>query len=379
MKQTTVHVLRKFHRGSSRLFIYTPNTPAMRSRLRELEDSRWSRTHRAWHIPDKEGALQRIFELFKGVAWVDYSDLKKRKSMDRALNERHRPPTSSINSVAKKELDRFQEYLYAKRYSNSTRETYLYMMKTFFGYFSDMDPSDISNEDLNAFMKDYVAARRYSLPYQRQMVSALKSYYHTRQDRAIEIDKIPSIKKERRLPKVLGKKEVEALLNATTNFKHKAILSVMYGCGLRVGEVISLRVEDIDGQQNKLFVRSGKGRKDRSVTISPRVLALLRSYYRQYQPNSGYLFEGAGGRQYSAASINKFIKSSARKAGIKRNVTCHMLRHSFATHLLESGVDLRYIQELLGHGSSKTTEIYTYVSNDMLKEIQSPFDDLDIL
>ena len=375
--ETTVHVLRKMHRGESRIFIYTPNTPEMRSMIKSLNGAKWSSTHRAWHIEDNNYATYRIIEVFKGKAWVDFTELNRERNFERAVYERHRPP-AILNDIAQRELDRYKEYLHAKRYSKNTRETYFYMVKTFFGYYSDMDPTDITNEDLNAFMQDYVVARRYSVPYQRQMTSALKSYYLTRQDRAIELDKIPSIKKERRLPKVLSKKEVEGLLNATTNLKHKAILSVMYGCGLRVGEVIELRLEDILGKQHRLFVRNGKGRKDRSVNISDKILHLLRSYYRQYKPRSGYLFESPQGRRYSAASINKFIKRSAAKAGINRNITCHMLRHSYATHLLESGVDLRYIQELLGHGSSKTTEIYTYVSNEKLESVKSPFDDLDV-
>ena len=375
---TTVHVLRKEHRGASRIFVYTPNTHEMRQLVKRLADARWSQTNRAWYISDEKYATHQILEVFRGKAWVDFTELNRARNIERAVNERHRPP-AVINEIALEELRRYKDYLHAKRYSKNTRETYFYMVKTFFGYYSDMDPTDISNEDLNAFMQDYVVARRYSVPYQRQMMSALKSYYLTRQDRAIELDKIPSIKKERRLPKVLSKKEVEALLNCTVNLKHKTILCIMYGCGLRVGEVIALKVEDIVGQRNKLFVRNGKGRKDRSVNISDKILGLLRSYYKQYKPKSGYLFESPRGTQYSAASINKFIKKSAYHAGIRRNVTCHMLRHSYATHLLESGVDLRYIQELLGHGSSKTTEIYTYVSNEMLQEVKSPFDDLDVM
>jgi integrase/recombinase XerD len=375
--RTTVYVTKKEHKGNACAFIFTPNTPEMRQALQALSDAKWSASNRAWYIPDSNRTKGAILAVFKGLAWVDFTEYDRTKILLKTTKERHRPP-SALNAEAKSELDRYTEFLHAKRYSKNTRETYHYMVRTFFAYYSELDPADITNEDLNAFMQDYVVARRYSVPYQRQMISALKLYYGTRQDRVIDLDKIASVRKEKKLPKVLSKGEIQSLLNATVNLKHKAILSVMYGCGLRVGEVLSLRPEDILGEQRKLFVRNGKGRKDRTVTLSIKILDLLRSYYKQYRPKSGYLFEGPGERPYSAGSINKFLKRSAYHAGIKRNVTCHMLRHSYATHLLESGVDLRYIQELLGHGSSKTTEIYTYVSNEKLQEVKSPFDDLNI-
>ena len=154
------------------------------------------------------------------------------------------------------------------------------------------------------------------------------------------------------------------------------MLSLIYACGLRRGELLKIKPADIDSQRGLLTIRNAKGRKDRLVPISSKVIEMLRNYYKVYRPKS-WLFEGQfSGTQYSEESLAKVLKNALQKAGIKRNATLHWLRHSYATHMLESGVDLRYIQELLGHKSSKTTEIYTHVSIKSLQKIRSPFDEL---
>jgi integrase/recombinase XerD len=178
------------------------------------------------------------------------------------------------------------------------------------------------------------------------------------------------------LPNVLSKEEVKAILESTKNIKHRAMLSLIYSCGLRCGELIHLKPTDIDSKRNLVIIRNGKGRKDRIVPLSPKILDLLREYYKSNKPKI-YLFEGQfEGIMYSDRSLQLVLKQSLQTANIKKPVTLHWLRHSYATHLLESGTDLRYIQELLGHNSSKTTEIYTHVSTKSLQQIKSPFDDL---
>jgi len=161
------------------------------------------------------------------------------------------------------------------------------------------------------------------------------------------------------------------------NLKHKCIISLAYSAGLRLGEVINLKLLDIDSKRNYIIVRQGKGKKDRYSLLSARVLELLRIYFKAYQPKE-FLFEGQFGGPYSATSIHNILKAAVEKAGIKKRVTVHTLRHSFATHLLERGTDIRYIQELLGHQSSRTTEIYTHMTQKGLGKIKSPLDNLEI-
>jgi len=184
-------------------------------------------------------------------------------------------------------------------------------------------------------------------------------------------------KKEWNLPNVLSEKEVWQILSNTENLKHKAILSLIYSAGLRRSELINMKIEDIDSKRMYVIIRQGKGRKDRYSILSEKILELLRRYFKDYRPKK-WLFEGQFGEQYSATSVHNILKAAVKKSGIRKKVTVHTLRHCFATHLLEHGVDLRYIQELLGHRSPKTTEIYTHITQRGLGKIKSPLDNLDI-
>ena len=201
-------------------------------------------------------------------------------------------------------------------------------------------------------------------------------YFKTCRDTKIEVDKIHRPKRAKVLPNVLSKEEVKAILNAHENIKHKMMLSLIYSCGLRCGELLALKPVNIDSKRNIILLKNAKGKKDRIAPLSLKILELLRDYYRQYKPIN-YLFEGQiAGQPYDARSLQQVLKQALQKTSITKPVTLHWLRHSYATHLLESGTDLRYIQELLGHSSSKTTEIYTHVSTKNIQQIKSPFDDL---
>ena len=183
-------------------------------------------------------------------------------------------------------------------------------------------------------------------------------------------------RREHKLPNVLSKKEVKDILDSSENIKHKTMLSVIYACGLRRSELLKIRPNDVNSSRMLLIIRNSKGNKDRVVPISDKIIELLRTYYKKYKPQV-WLFEGMNeGEQYTASSLQKVLKIAVSKSGIRKPVTLHWLRHSYATHLLEAGVDLRYIQELLGHKSSRTTEVYTHVSTKNLQNIKSPFDDL---
>lgn len=208
------------------------------------------------------------------------------------------------------------------------------------------------------------------------MVNAIKLFFSEIENTSLNIDVIHRPKRPKTLPNVLSKEEIKSILETPKNIKHKAMLSLIYSCGLRCGELLKLKPEHIDSKRNILIIKSAKGNKDRITPLSTRIIELLREYYKAYRPEI-YLFEGAiKGNPYDERSLQNVLKQSVQKTSIKKPVTLHWLRHSYATHLLENGTDLRYIQEILGHKSSKTTEIYTHVSTKSIQKIISPYDSL---
>ena len=260
------------------------------------------------------------------------------------------------------------------------------LMKDVFseGYFSDCHSGLVENlpgvsvtEGLEKYNHEVIIAHNLSVSFQRGLVGALKLFYSQCGDTIMDIEKLQSPFKESRLPDVLSKEEVQKIINASNNSKHKALLSIIYSCGMRIGEALSLKINDIDKQRKLIKIRLAKGKKDRYVPYSDKLRLLLRKYYDDWKPKE-YLFEGQYGGPYSEGSAAKVLQHAVAKCNIKKHVTLHTLRHSFATHLLEAGTDIRYIQELLGHSNPKTTMIYTHVSSKKISEIKSPLDDLDI-
>ena len=338
------------YKKQQRISVVFDNTADAIARIKKLEDARWSATLSCWHLPDTEENRLR-FKL---------------------------PNASELlpNIEIKKAIENFQRWLRSKRYSENTIKTYSDALKSFLVFYRTKKIHEISNEDVIIYNNDYILKNKLSASYQNQIVNAIKLYFRTIQDKKIELEKIHRPKHARKLPNVLSKEEVKAILGAHANIKHKAMLSMIYSGGLRSGELLSLQTQHIDSKRNIVLLKNAKGKKDRIVPLSPKILDLLRDYYKIYTPRL-YLFEGQkAGEKYDARSLQQILKQALQKAGITKPVTLHWLRHSYATHLLETGTDLRYIQELLGHSSSKTTEIYTHVSTKSIQQIKSPFDDL---
>lgn len=226
------------------------------------------------------------------------------------------------------------------------------------------------------YQHDYILKKKLSVSFQNQIINAIKLYFGILKNNTIAVEKIYRPKQEKLLPNVLSKTEIKKILEAHQNIKHKTLLSLIYSCGLRRSELINMKPGDVDSHRMVIIIRLAKGKKDRIVPLSPKILSLLRDYYKQYRPKV-WLFEGIKpGSPYSAKSLQNVLKQALEKCKIQKPVTLHWLRHSYATHLLENGTDLRYIQEILGHNSSKTTEIYTHVSTKSLQNVKSPFDDL---
>ena len=340
-----------------------------------LKNSTWDSFEKAWVIDEALFPLENILAHFKNKAEFIFQEknlesVEYKKSLLRPIHF-----LEPLDDFKKESIQTFIRYLNSKRYSSNTIEVYSDSMSTFLRYFSMIDISDISNDDLIDFNNNYILKNNFSSSFQNQVVNAVKLYFSAIQHKKMDVKLIHRPRREKVLPNVLSKEEVKAILDAPYNLKHRAMLAMIYSCGLRRGELLSLTKFDIDSKRMVVIIRMAKGKKDRIVPLSPKILDLLRDYYKSYQPKE-FLFEGQGGGKYSEKSLENVFKQSLFKARNQKPVTLHWLRHSYATHLLESGTDLRYIQDLLGHKSSKTTEIYTHVSTKNIQNIRSPFDDL---
>jgi site-specific recombinase XerD len=216
-----------------------------------------------------------------------------------------------------------------------------------------------------------------SLSHQNQVINAIKFYYEQVLDMPQRFYEIERPRKQQKLPSVLSEEEISKIISSTANLKHKTILATIYACGLRLSELLNLKISDIQSDRHLLLIRDGKGKKDRHTLLSDTTLTLLRKYYVVFRPKE-YLFEGQDGGRYSSKSVQNIVKHALRTANIKRPASAHTLRHSFDTHLLENGTDLRYIQTLLGHSSPKTTEIYAHVSTKGIRDVVSPIEKLKI-
>ncbi|MDA3837669.1 MAG: tyrosine-type recombinase/integrase [Candidatus Delongbacteria bacterium] len=278
-----------------------------------------------------------------------------------------------MNSEAKK---RYKELLELKNYSKATLKSYGYCFDLFLEHFNNVDINTLTKEDITNFLyKEHQKGLSYG--YQNQIINAIKFYYEKVLKRKRELYDIPRAKRPQKLPTVFSEEEIIKLIGDIENLKHKSILYLIYSAGLRISEAVNMKIADIDSKRNLIVVKSAKGKKDRTTLLSQKLLLMLREYYKQYRPKD-YLFEGDPGKQYSVKSIQNVFNKALKLSGIRKKATVHSLRHSFATHLLEHGTDLRYIQELLGHNSSKTTEIYTHITKKGMNKITSPLDNLEL-
>lgn len=267
----------------------------------------------------------------------------------------------------------FEKLLKIKRYSDNTIAAYVGILVVFDRYIGDeQEIHRLDNKYLLQKIREVVIDKCYAYTTQRQLIGALLLYMSEMHKITLDLDTVKPRKPQRVLPDILSKEEVKRILDVTSNAKHKAMLTTIYALGLRSGELINLKIADLDGDRNIITLKMAKGKKDRQLPFPESLKTILRKYYKAYKPKT-YLFVGQKGT-YSAASLRAVFKRSCVKAKIKKNVTLHSLRHAYATHLLESGTDLRIIQKLLGHNSIKTTMLYTHVSKKTLSNVKSPLD-----
>ncbi|WP_198293569.1 tyrosine-type recombinase/integrase [Algoriphagus resistens] len=269
-----------------------------------------------------------------------------------------------------------KQKLTLKAYSPSTIKNYTSSLSQFLGFFESRRLKDITKEEIEAFVYHQTTKYKISESAKNTIINAIKAYYEHVLGRERTIYDIQRPKKSMTLPNMLSQQEVKVILQSVDNLKHRAILMLIYSAGLRISEAIKLRNRDIHSDEGYIFIKGAKNKKDRKTVLSPVLLVLLRQYYKEYKP-SYWLFEGQEGGQYFATSIQAVFRGAIEKSNSNPWATVHTLRHSFATHLLQKGTNLRYVQALLGHGSSKTTEIYTHVLSISNKNIQSPLDGID--
>ena len=336
--------------------------------LKEKTRAVWSANLGCWYIPESRFNLNEFFTALRKVAYIDYSALQ---------NKGHRPAgDQQVNEKVKATLPAgYLERLQQERYSESTVKTYSHYFRDFIAAFAGQDIQHVDKKEINAYILRLIHEKEISASQQNQRINAIKFYYEKVLNRKKEYYQIDRPRKEKKLPDVLSKEEIGTMIKAAGNVKHKCLISIIYSCGLRRSEAVNLQLSDIDSKRMLIKIRGAKGKKDRYVPLSGVLLELLRNYYRKEKPST-WLFEGLGGTQYSATSIYNVVKNTARKAGIRKRIYPHILRHSFATHHLEQGTDLRFIQAFLGHESSKTTEIYTHVSKKELLKFKNPLDDI---
>ncbi|HOK26950.1 MAG TPA: tyrosine-type recombinase/integrase [Bacteroidales bacterium] len=368
---------RVIHDGINRVRLEFPYDDELIALIRNgFPGARWSRRMRCWHIPDSGDVAKLLLNNFKGKAYVDFRavyETDTQQSKERGYNDVSALPDSE---EIKRQIDDLKRWMQHKRYSGNTIKSYCESLKAFLNFISPRHAGEANSSDMIRFVNEYIIPGGLSFSFQNQVVNACKLFYREIIHSHFEFEKLERPRREHKLPNVLDKEEVKAILGAPTNLKHRTMMSLIYACGLRRSELLNLRIGDIDSKRHMLIVRNTKGYKDRLVPISDKTIEMLREYYKVYRPGI-WLFEGqVKGKKYSARSLEQVLKKALLKAKIKKPVTLHWLRHSYATHLLEAGTDLRYIQELLGHKSSRTTEIYTHVSQKSLQKIKSPFDDI---
>ncbi len=372
------------HRNKKQIKIHFDYDFEIKEHIKKMDGVRWSKTHNGFYIQHTKENLSRIFTHLRGTnLWVDYSAFK---SMNDAQTK-HKGKLLQNNQVSRKKkiekpnakslkaIKDFTNWMLQKRYSSSTIRTYESMLFTFFGYYPLKTPNQITPHDAINFNDNFVIKHNYSFKYQHQMINALKLFLKYLNLSTEDYDNLARPRKIRKLPVILSKDEVKKIIDSIANIKHKMLISLIYASGLRIGEALNLKLTDIDAENMFIHIKQGKGRKDRIVGLSKKLLPKLRAYYRLYEPKV-YLFNGQNGGKYSSTSAQNILKKAVQKAKINKPITLHTLRHCYATHLLESGTDIRYIQTLLGHKSPNTTMIYTHVSKQNLLNIKNPFDEL---
>lgn len=329
------------YEGVKRIFVELPNNPECTKIIRAIPGRKWSSSKRCWHLPMQYAKPLGLIE--EEEDWI--------KLFDRQITIRG--------------------------YSESTRKVYRGVLLDFTKYFANEDIKEIKKTQIEFYLEYLANERHIKFSGLNSAVNAIKFLYEKVFDQPKTVYLLPRSKRAMHLPKVIDEVDILRILKALTNTKHRLILALSYSGGLRLSEIVNLRIEDIHRKSMQLRIIESKNKKDRMVVLSKKVLELMEEYYREYKPVY-WLFEGPGGKQYSKRSVQAVFQQACSKAGVKPNGGIHTLRHSFATHLLEQGTDIRVVQKQLGHSKVTTTELYTQVTDKKNRSIRSPLDNLEL-
>lgn len=397
MKQVTLKPLQ--HRQQELIGIYFDGDARLNRLIRKQPGINWSQTNKCWYAPLNKETHSRLIAALKNKADVEQSALhdylsEKKKGASgtgrQVIRIYDSPQTTAtpklpllnkpgkIDPVNAHVLPAMQQKLILKAYSPSTIRTYLNEMCQLLQTLNKVSADALTPEHMMRYLVYCYERLKLTENTLHSRMNAMKFYYEQVLGRQQFFWEIPRPKKRFILPKLLNETEIRRLFNALTNKKHKAMLFTAYSAGLRVSEIVQLKIADIDSRRMQIFIERAKGKKDRYVNLSPILLDILRNYIKICIPKPRYyLFESeTTGQAYPIRTVQQIFTNAKNRAGIKKEVGIHSLRHSFATHLLDKGTDIRYIKDILGHFSIKTTERYLHVSKQELVNIVSPFDDL---
>jgi site-specific recombinase XerD len=366
-KLPTVTLDRLVHREKNIISIQFERNEGLTDLIQTVLKATWSETKKVWYVPYTKNNKTYILATLSKYVYVDKSPLDEKEE-----RRRYNMNDVFLEPYEFERIERFKKWLETRRYSDTTVNTYVNIVIFFCKYLKKRNCREVTPMIVSRFNYEFIVQPNKSISYQNQAINAIKQYF-IYCDIPVEVGDIERPRKEKKLPVIMSMDEVRRIIIHAPNLKHKAILSLIYSGGFRISEVLNLKIADIDSERMLIHVHCAKGKKDRYTLLSQKALTILREYYTVYAPRV-YLFEGSPGIQYSARSAQWVLKMAAKRAGIDKRITLHSLRHSFATHLLENGTDLRYIQNLLGHNSPKTTMIYTHVSQASVQNIRNPFD-----
>ena len=335
----------------------------MREAIKKMNGSFWHPNQKLWSLINTEDNFKQLIHACK----EDYILKKELKFIP--------IPDIPLNQKSIEVLNRLEKTLVLKHYSASSIRIYKKMLKVFLIKFKERNLKTITKEEIEGFVYELIQKNKISESYQNQLINAIKAYYEHVLGMPREYYDVKRPKKSVSIPNVLSQKEVLKIIQNPQNTKHKAILWTIYSAGLRISELINLRIIDVHSEEGYLFIKYSKGKKDRKTILSNHLVDLLRVYYKENKP-SYWLFEGQTGGQYSTTSIRAIFRKAVKNTNANPWSTVHTLRHSFATHCIENNVNLRHLQNMLGHNSPKTTEIYTKTIEINNKNISSPLDNL---
>ena len=359
--------LKALNKGSKEVIgIIFPYSIPMVDIVKCTPGTRYSSDENLWYITSSRKSLSQFYSSIRDKVNVEF---------DSSVKNKFSKYKNQIQSQYNKDLlTEYTKFLQGRRYAEHTIELYGTMIRNLFVHLETKgDFKDIDNSDIDNFAQEVLYSRNYSISYQRQFISAVKLLATMHPQFSIDEYELMRPKKSTVLPTVLSQSQIIRILQVTVNLKHRTIFALLYSSGLRISEVLSLEISKINFDRRQIFIEQSKGRKDRIVQLASSIIPLLKNYINSYSPKK-LLFTNKDGKEYNQSTIRKVLKKSALKADIAQRVTPHMLRHSYATHLLEEGTDIRYIQQLLGHNDPKTTMIYTHVTNKDLLRIESPLD-----